>query len=127
MYGAQEVVKAIGRGFNPEIALLMLKADYCFDIISLPDFAKSPNDIVRLKGRIIGLDGKARRTIEELSETNVSVYGKTAGIIGEVSRVPVARRAIDMLLAGSQHANVYHWLEKQRRKFREAEVAGENV
>ena len=31
LYSAREVVKAIGRGFNPEIALLLLKQDYMFD------------------------------------------------------------------------------------------------
>jgi ribosomal RNA assembly protein len=105
--------------------MLMLKADYAFDAINLADYAKSPNDLARLKGRIIGLDGKARKTIEELTETSICVYGKTASVIGEVSRISFARRAIEMLLAGSQHANVYAWLEKQRHRIREADAAGE--
>jgi len=82
LYSSQEVIKAIGRGFNPEVAMLMLKADYAFDAINLADYAKSPNDLARLKGRIIGLDGKARKTIEELTETSICVYGKTASVIG---------------------------------------------
>ena len=33
LYTAREVIRAIGRGFNPEIAKLLLKQDYIFDKI----------------------------------------------------------------------------------------------
>jgi len=125
LYSAQDIIKAVGRGFNPEIALLMTKADYSFDIIDITDFAKTQNDMLRLKGRIIGQDGKSRRTIEELTETHICVYGKTVGIIGEVSRVSLTRRAVESLLSGSPHANVYHWLEKQRHNIKRSKLAGD--
>ena len=32
---AKEIITAIGRGFNPEIALLLKKVDYSFEIINL--------------------------------------------------------------------------------------------
>ena len=73
-----------------------------------------------MKGRIIGAEGKSRRTIEELTETNVSVYGKTVSIIGLAEGVDMARRAIETLLSGSPHANVYKWLEKKRRELKRA-------
>ena len=126
LYSTQDVVKAIGRGFNPEFAFLMLKPDFAFDMIDITEYSRTKNDLLRLKGRIIGAEGKSRRTIEELTETNICVYGKTVGIIGEVSRVPIARRAIESLLSGSPHANVYHWLEKQRRDLKRDEIAGKN-
>jgi ribosomal RNA assembly protein len=69
----------------------------------------------RLKGRVIGAKGKARKAIEELTQTNISVYGKTIAIIGEIQNVGTARRAIESLLMGSMHATVFKWLEKQRR------------
>jgi ribosomal RNA assembly protein len=115
MYAAKEIVKAIARGFNPEIAQLLMKQDYSFEILDVADFAKTKNDTKRLKGRVIGEKGKSRNTIEALTGVYISVYGKTICIIGELSSVGLARRAIESLLSGSPHANVYKWLEKQRR------------
>jgi len=45
----------------------------------------------------------------------ISVYGKTVAIIGLISQVSIARRAVESLLMGSMHASVYKWLEKQKR------------
>ncbi len=114
---AMDIVKAIGRGFNPENAHRLLKPDYTLEIISLADYAgKTTKKMARLKGRVIGEDGKARRLIEELTETMISVYGKTISIIGVHEDAKNARQAIEMLLAGSPHATAYVWLEKKRKK-----------
>jgi len=115
LYTTREIIKAIGRGFNPDIALLLLKQDYCFELIDLSEFTKTKNSLLRIKGRIIGKEGKCRRLIEELTETNISVYGKTTAMIGQAENVAVARKAIENLIKGSSHANVYRFLEKQRK------------
>jgi ribosomal RNA assembly protein len=115
LYTAREIIKAIGRGFNPKIALSLLKPDYVFDIIELRQIMKSVAQMQRLKGRVIGEGGKARSTIEGLTDTSISVYGKTIAIIGEASNVATAKRAIESLLSGSNHSSVYNWLEKHRR------------
>jgi len=123
IYTAREVITAIGRGFNPELALLLLKVDYSFELISLTDVCgKSKDNLVRVKGRIIGREGKTRTHIEELTETYISVYGKTVAIIGQTEQVLVARRAIDMILEGSTHSSVYKWLEKKRRDMKRMEM-----
>ena len=121
IYSAKEMIRAIARGFNPEIANLLLKQDFGFELLEIKDFIKSKNDLKRLKGRIIGKDGKSRRVIEDLTESCISVYGKTVGIIGEIETLFLARKAIEMLLKGSTHANVYKWLERQRSKLRRKE------
>ena len=114
LFTCAEIVKAIGRGFNPEIALNLQKIDYTLEIISIADYAKTKNDFMRLRGRVIGKDGKARRIIEDLLEINICVYGKTISLIGRGENVALGRRAMESLLAGSPHANIYKWLEKQR-------------
>ncbi|MCB9362276.1 RNA-processing protein [Candidatus Woesearchaeota archaeon] len=124
LFSAREMIKAIGRGFNPEIAILLLKQDYAFELINIQDYAKTKNDAIRLKGRVIGSEGKSRRVIESLCEVYISVYGKTIGIVGELGMVSIARRAIESLLSGSPHANVYRWLERQRREVRRTELEG---
>ena len=122
MFTAKEIIKAIARGFNPEHALLLLKQDYGFEIVSITDYVKSKSHFNRLRGRVIGSEGRARKNIEELTETHICVYGKTIGIIGELSNIGLARRAIDSLLSGSTHASVYQWLEKNRSIMKKREL-----
>lgn len=122
MYTAKEIVKAIGRGFNPEHALLLLKQDYCFEILNINDYIKSKSQFNRLRGRVIGSEGKSRKNIEHLTETNICVYGKTIGIIGEPESVALARKAIDALLTGSTHSSVYKMLERNRSIMKRREM-----
>jgi len=115
LYTCREIVRAIARGFNPDIATLLLKPDYGLEVITILDFAKSKNDVIRLKGRLIGEKGKSRNTIEDLSGAPLSIYGKTISIIGDFEGLQIARRAIEMLLQGSAHRNVYKWMETQKK------------
>ena len=116
LYTLREIIRAIGRGFSPEIAVLLLKQDYGFEQIIIVQFAKTKKDLLRLKGRVIGEDGKSRRIIEELTQCHVSVYGKTVGIVGQFEGLPLARKAIEALLSGAPHAVVYKMLERRRRE-----------
>ena len=118
LYTAREIIKAIGRGFNPDVAKLLLKADYVFDVVDISEFAKSKEAMLRLKGRVIGKEGKSRRLIEELTECKISVFGKTISVIGFAESASAARQAIEALLRGSPHANVYKMLEKRRREMK---------
>jgi ribosomal RNA assembly protein len=121
LYSCREVIKAIGRGFNPEIALLLLKYDYSFEMISLGEVIKQ-GAMERIKGRVIGSEGKSRKTIEELTGCYICVYGKTVGIIGETESVATARRAVELLIKGSPHSSVYKFLERKRRDLRKKDV-----
>jgi ribosomal RNA assembly protein len=117
LYTTKEIVRAIARGFNPKVALLLLKTDYALEMIDMKDIAgKSQNTMQRLKGRVIGKGGKAREEIERLTDCNISVYGKTIGIIGETMQVALARQAVAMLLQGSMHKTVFRFLEKKKKE-----------
>ncbi|MEK6984393.1 MAG: KH domain-containing protein [Nanoarchaeota archaeon] len=116
LYTAREIIKAIGRGFNPDIAKLLLKQDYIFEVVDLSEYVgKSKEAMLRLKGRVIGKEGKSRRIIEELTESKISVFGKTISIIGLPESAANAKQAVEFLLRGSAHSNVYRWLERKRR------------
>ena len=117
LYEAREVIRAIGRGFNPNLAMHLLKSDYGLEVVDIDDFVgKNKKAHVRLKGRVIGSEGKAKREIENLTQSSISVYGKTVAIIGHINDVINARRAIESLLEGATHASVYRFLEKKRRE-----------
>ena len=119
LFTAKEIVRAIARGFNPKIALQLIKVDYALEMIDMTEVVgKNKNNLERLKGRIIGTGGKARKEIEHLTGTAISIYGKTIGIIGETDNVALARQAMGMLLEGSMHKTVYQFLEKKRREIR---------
>ncbi len=122
LYTAKEIITAIARGFNPDIAQSLLKQDYCFELIRTDDFVKSKNSQLRLKGRVIGKEGRSRKAIEMLTETYICVYGKTIGIIGLTEDVANAKRAVESLLSGSPHSNVFRWLEKVRRDQRRFDI-----
>ena len=121
LFVLKDIVKAVGRGFNPEIAMRLLKQDYVLEMLNLSDFVKSQDQQLRLRGRVIGKGGKARATIEEFTNTAISVYGKTIAIIGFCDDVAISKKAVESLLTGSPHASVYKWLEKHRKqtKFKE--------
>jgi len=110
-----DIVKAIGRGFNPNKALKLLSDEYYFELIDVREYAgKSHNAVHRMKARVIGREGRTREIIEELSECFVSVYGTTIGIIGNAMEMSIARRAIQMILEGAEHSTVYSFLESKR-------------
>ena len=124
LFTTREIIKAIGRGFNPDIAKLLLKADYVLEIVEIEDFARNKNDLIRIKGRLIGTEGKARKTVEYITECFISVYGKTLSIIGDMERAAMARKAVEGLIAGSPHGNIYKWLEKRRKGIVQKEMLG---
>jgi ribosomal RNA assembly protein len=114
---AVRVIEAIGRGFSPERARRLLEEGMVFEVIDLRDFAgKSTNSLERIRGRVIGLKGKSRRVIEELTRCYVSVYGRTVSIIGDAAQVQLASDAVKTLARGSQHRTVYNTLQKARTK-----------
>ncbi|MGD0495841.1 MAG: KH domain-containing protein [Candidatus Bathyarchaeia archaeon] len=120
LFRAKDVITAVGRGFSPEHAFRLIRDEEAvLDILDLRTvFGKSEADIIRVKGRIIGMNGKTRMIIEELTDTNIAVYGHTVGIIGTLEQAQVAREAIEMLIRGSMHATVYRFLQRKRRQLK---------
>jgi ribosomal RNA assembly protein len=116
----KDIVTAIGRGFSPEHAFrLMRDEDTILDVIDLRlIFGRSEVDIKRVKGRIIGMNGKTRRIIEELTDADVAVFGHTVSIIGNYDQAQAAREAVQMLIDGSMHATVYRFLHRKRRELK---------
>jgi len=116
-FKAVEIVTAVGRGFSPDTAMKLLDEENVLHIVDLREFAgKSKSHVERIKGRIIGEGGKARRNMEQLSDTSISVYGRTVAIIGHADKLKLVVDAISSISSGSMHGTVYGKLESARRR-----------
>jgi ribosomal RNA assembly protein len=107
---AQNVVHAIGRGFSPKHAFMLLDEEYQLEIITLNE--DNENTRKRLLARIIGRQGQARKNIEKQTNTSISVYGKTVSIIGLPDDIDLARQAVKALLEGKTHGYAYSLMKK---------------
>jgi ribosomal RNA assembly protein len=123
-----DLVRAIGRGFSPERALPVLDDDMLMlDVLDLSKMVGTKSDMARMKGRIIGKDGRTREIMERLSGAKVSVYGKTVALLGYPEQIRIARAAIEMLLEGAPHGNVYSFLEKKHQELAKEELRDQNA
>jgi len=114
---AVETINAINRGFSPERAFELIEdEDLLLDVIDLSGLAESPRQLDRLRGRIIGKDGRAREQIEDMTDVEISVFGKTIALIGYPEQLKTARAAIDMLIEGVPHENVFAFLDKKKKE-----------
>ena len=90
-FKATEIVTAIGRGFSEQNAMLLMDDDNRLHVMDIRDYAgKSAASMERIRGRIIGEDGRARRNIEQLGNSRVSGL-RQDGVYNRI-RVPHAYR-----------------------------------
>jgi ribosomal RNA assembly protein len=116
VWKARYIVKAIGRGFNPEISVKLMGDETILEIINLPDYVgKSKKAILRQKARIIGKDGRTKDIITDMTGVDISIYGKTVAIIGDMEQIHIAKEAVEMILNGVRHKTVYAFLERKTR------------
>ena len=79
---------------------------------------RQPNQIRRMRSRLIGRNGLIRSRIEELSGTEIAIYGSSVIIIGDDMGLEIANPAIESILRGAEHGSVLHGLEKDRKRQR---------
>lgn len=119
---AAEVIKAIAYGFPADKAMRLLDDDQVLVIVDLKQLVgDSPNHLKRVKGRIIGEGGRARRTLEQMTGTYIVVGDYHVAIIGEYERAMAAKQAVEMLVEGRMHSTVYKHLDRIMREIRRRE------
>jgi ribosomal RNA assembly protein len=112
-----EVIKAIGRGMAPSKAIKLLEDDWFFRLVDLKEFVgKRSNQQRRVRARIIGSQGKIRKLIENLTGSEITIYGSTVVVVGEEDGLESAVDAIERLASGSEHGPVIKGLEKSRKR-----------
>ena len=117
-YKVVNVFKALGLGFSENDALKLLSDDYSLAVVDLRQYARNEDDYRRIKGRIIGENGKTKRAIQEYTGVVIMVGDKEVAVIGPAEQVEVARRAIEMLAEGKEHSTVYKFLDRSEAELR---------
>lgn len=121
----ENIIKAIGRGFSPQNAMILFNDNADFFVFNLQDYVgKKDAHIRRLKSRVIGKEGKTRKVLEDLTGAKISIYGHTVSIISDVVRMNILKKSIDMILTGSKQATVYHFVEAQMKELRREQRYG---
>ena len=115
-YVARNVITAYGRGFPVKTALLLAREDYYFYTIDLDKVFKSRERIKAVKGRLIGINGKAIRYIGTVSNAKMCVYGDKISVIGKMEAIEEAEEAIKSIINGSRHGKAYSRMESVHRK-----------
>jgi ribosomal RNA assembly protein len=114
----EDVIRAIGRGFSPEDAFRLFGEETELFIFDIYDYVgKKESHLIRMKSRIIGREGKTKRVIEGLTGGILAIYGHTVAVIADFESIDIAKKAIDMLLSGSEHPTVYRYLEREMKKY----------
>lgn len=108
------VIRAIGLGFNPDIATELARDDVVLYVIDLSKRFSKEHRIRQIKGRIIGRKGRIWREIERATETYISVYGDYVSIIGDQYGADAAREAIKLIMDGVEFATLFRFLEKKK-------------
>jgi len=110
---ALQIIEAINLGFKVPEALMLKDPEFVFEKINIKDLTKR-HDLERIRGRIIGTHGKAKQTIESLTDCIISLHDNVVGIIGHSENIDDASTAVQNLIRGSKHSKVYSFLERQR-------------
>ncbi len=110
-YQARIIIEALDFGFSLKEALRLTDESILFRKIPIKQFTKR-KDLEEVRGRVIGTEGKTKRTVEEVSGSSVVLHNNLVGIIGPAEGIEEATTAVTNLIKGSKQANVYRFLER---------------
>jgi len=113
-YEASMILDAINLGFSAKKALLLLDPEIQFRSLNIKEFTNR-KILKDVRARVIGREGKTKRTIEDLTDSTIIVKDNTIGIIGYANTMENTLTALRNLIRGSKEANVYRFLEEMNR------------
>jgi ribosomal RNA assembly protein len=112
-WNCEQVLKALGNGFSTKNAFKLFSDDYFADEIDVESAVwRKEKALGRVKGRIIGGEGKAKEVIERLTGVRMVVGDKKVFFIGRFDEVKNAKEAVLRLMEGVKHSQVYNYLKR---------------
>ncbi len=123
-YLVEQIIRAVDFGFDIDDALLLLNQEFVLEFIEVKEHTRRKN-LKDVRSRIIGREGKAKRTIEKLTGAAVVINGNDIGVIVDADHLSATVQGIEGLISGSKHGNVFGFLERQGAKINR--VGGEDL
>ncbi|MBT6690696.1 hypothetical protein HN903_01130 [archaeon] len=111
----EKIILAIDFGFDIDDALLLLNEEFVLEFIEVKEHTRRKN-LKDVRSRIIGREGKAKRTIEKLTGCAVVISDNRIGVIVDADHLSATVQGIEGLIGGSKHGNVFGYLERQGAK-----------
>lgn len=108
----EKIVQAVDFGFHIDDALLLKNEDFVLEFIDLKEHTRRKN-LKDVRARVIGTNGKARKTLEKLTGAVIVIKGNRIGVVVDSDHLDTTIQAIESLIQGSKHGNVFSYLEKQ--------------
>jgi len=115
----EKIIRAVDFGFHVEDALLLRDENFIIEFLDVKEYTYRKN-LKEVRARLIGTGGKARKTIENLTGAIIVVHNNKVGIIVDNFHLDSVTQAVQSLIHGARHGNVFAYLEKQnvsRRQF----------
>jgi ribosomal RNA assembly protein len=115
----EQIIRAVDFGFYIDDALLLKNDGFLLEFIDIKEHTRRKN-FKDIRSRLIGTGGKARKTIENLTDSVIVINGNDVGVIVDSDHLDAVTQGIESIIQGSKHGNVFAYLEKQnisRRKF----------
>lgn len=110
-YEALIVLEAIKFGFSAKKAVQLKDESMMFVKMPIKQFTRRKN-LREVRGRVIGREGKTKRTIESIANCDIIVNNNEVGILGDAESIEEAKTALTKLIGGAKESNVYNFLER---------------
>ncbi len=119
-YTVEKIIEAIDFGFETEDALLLRNEDFAIEYVNVKDHTPRHN-LVEIRARVIGTEGKAKKTVELLTGSVIAIKGNRIGIIADSEHLHHTIQALVLIIQGAKHGNAFAYLEKQNANIRKVD------
>jgi len=119
-YLVSKILEALALGFEVDSALFLKDEEYVLKVIDLKVYATGSR-LQTVIGRIIGKQGKSKKVLQSLSHCQIAISEHNVGLIGRAENVEVASEAIEKLIRGAPHSNVFKFLERSQTYLKKQE------
>lgn len=112
-YTAEKVILALDFGFPFSTAMEIKTEELIMEIVNIKEYTNQ-KDMTRVRGRIIGSNGKILKTLSDLTNCYLELKDNKVAIIGEPEHIKNCREAVISITKGTKPGNVYAYLEKHQ-------------
>jgi len=113
----ENIIRAIDFGFDIDDALLLLNTEFVLEFIEVKEHTRRKN-LKDVRSRIIGRDGRAKRTIEKLTESAIVINGNNIGVIVDAEHLSTTIQGIEKSNRGFKTRKCIWILRKTKYKNR---------